>query len=122
MSLPAETPAPDPRDITQALEDDTAGDPSLNVPVHLFQSENDASINVNSTSLSPPRAASSLGKRDAPTPKQTGKRQDTTTSPLRSILNSAAAFVHQITQTQPQTVLPPSHVDVERSDDGPSPT
>ena len=97
-------------------------DPSLNAPVQLFQSENDAGINVNSTSLSLPRAASSLDKRDVPTPKQTGKRQDTTTSPLRSILNSAAAFVHQITQTQPQTLIPPSHVDVERSDDGPSPT
>ena len=91
--------------------------------MQLFQSEENDANNGNILSFSPQRtAASSLGKQDAPTPKQTGKRQDTTTSPLRSILNGAAAFVNQITQTQPWTVIHPPLDDTNTTVDDASPT
>ena len=127
MSLPAETPAPDQGVITQALEDATVGDPSLNAPLQLFNSEYDAN-NGSIMTFSPQRAAqSSLGKRDdrpSPnTPSSTSpnsKRQ--ASSPLRSLLNVATSIVSQFTQptnTNPGVLLPPG---IQRGGDGPSPT
>ena len=103
-SLPPDTPLPNRQVITQALEDSTADDPLLNAPLELFPSQYDES-NGNISTSSPKRIlAGASRKRDTPTPKQTGKRHDYTSSPLHSILNGAAAFVNQMTQTQPQTV------------------
>ena len=121
MSSPPVSPLPNRQVIAQALDDPTtAGDPSLNAPLELFPTPYDQSNGNISTSSPRTISAGASRKRDAPTPKQTGKRHDYTSSPLRSILNGAAAFVTQITQTQPQTVLQPP--DVWRVHKGPSPT
>ena len=110
MSAPLKTPLSNPRAITQALEDPTAGNPSPNALLELFSSQCDKN-NGNISSFSPKRrSADTSRKRDTPTPKQTGKRHDNTTSPLRSILNDATVFVNQITHTQPHTAVGPPDV------------
>ena len=97
MSLPTETPAPDPRVITQALEERTAGDPLINDPVRIYSlmSMMQMMADGNIMSFSPQRRSTTSRKRDPPTPQNNGKRQDTTSSPLRSIFHGAATFVSQ---------------------------